>query len=508
MKTLKNMNRKIPSTMASQHPDHAGKPYWHNKEYITAQHEHKECFLMYSDLGIQEYKWDWEGKIVDESIMERLLNQYYDYFKNNPLGKEKFLTFRLPNPKAETEFRLARAFMGILSAAALTRQVGMHSPPLFEVILPMTETADEMIAIQEAFQEITELKHVLYRFENNSLKNIEVIPLFEQVSTIMNSDQIIKDYITLHIKKFKEVPSYLRPYVARSDPALNSSIVPTVLAIKIALSRYKRFTQETGIPLYPVIGSASLPFRGGLTPHTVDQFTNEYRGIKTALIQSAFRYDYDKEDVKKAIQTLNDNLPVGIARDVTAQEEKELKTILPFFELPYRSVIEEIAPLINKIASQLPARRERVQHIGLFGYSRGVGKVTLPRAITFTGSLYSIGVPPELIGTGRGIQQTIAAGKIELLEKFYINLKQDLIRSGKFLNKKLLNELAGQYPAFKDVEMDIKYIENYIGTELGPENTEEKEHYGLTEKIYTGFTQEKIPHEFLVRAAVLRKSMG
>lgn len=107
----------------------------------------------------------------------------------------------------------------------------------------MTETADEMIAIQEAFKEITELKHVLYRVDRNSLKNIEVIPLFEQVSTIINSDKIIKEYITLRIKKFKRMPAYLRPYVARSDPSLNSSLVPTILAIKIALSHYKQFPE-------------------------------------------------------------------------------------------------------------------------------------------------------------------------------------------------------------------------------------------------------------------------
>ena len=42
-------------------------------------------------------------------------------------------------------------------------------------------------------------------------------------------------------------------------------------------------------------------------------------------------------------------------------------------------------------------------HVGLFGYGRslgGVGGVTLPRAIGFTASLYSIGVPPELLGLG------------------------------------------------------------------------------------------------------------
>ena len=90
------------------------------------------------------------------------------------MGKEKFLTFRLPNSKVETEFRLGRALMGILSAAGLSRQVGMHSPPLFEVILPMTEVRQEMLGVQEAFAEIASLKHPLNKFEKGSLKPLSL----------------------------------------------------------------------------------------------------------------------------------------------------------------------------------------------------------------------------------------------------------------------------------------------------------------------------------------------
>ena len=67
------------------------------------------------------------------------------------------MTFRLPNSKVENEFRLGRALIGMLSSASMAKKIGMHSPPLFEVILPMTESAQEMLGIQEAFKEIAEL---------------------------------------------------------------------------------------------------------------------------------------------------------------------------------------------------------------------------------------------------------------------------------------------------------------------------------------------------------------
>jgi len=485
--------------MASQHPDHAGKPYWHDKEFISVQEETKECYLTYSDLGIPEYKWDWEGKLVDESVIERLYENYFEYFQKNPLGKEKFLTFRLPNPKVETEFRIGRSFMGILCASSLAKQVGQHSPPIFEVILPMTESFEEMINIQIAFKELSSLKHSLYKLDSQDLKNLEIIPLFEQVNTIINSDKIVRNYLDVYSKLLNTKIDYLRPYVARSDPALNSGIVPTVLAIKIALSRYKRLENDYSVKLYPIIGSASLPFRGGISPYTVENFCNEYKGIKTALIQSAFRYDYPKKDVKIAIKQLEKLITKNSFEEIPKNDEEDLIEILPSFENYYKKSVENLAPLINEVAKHLPKRRERVQHVGLFGYSRGVGKVKLPRAIGFTGSLYSIGLPPELIGTGRGLKKI---KNKKLLEKYYLNIKSDLERSGRFVNTEIIESLPSN---LKD---DVKEIEKYLGHELSPVTTEEKEHGKLTSKIFSGIKSGKKVDGYIKEAALLRKSLG
>src|SRR3990167_3802596 len=111
--------RKIPTLMFSQHPDHARKPNWHNRAFIATHQEIKECYLMFKEFGAEEMMWDWEGKLVDESVVEKLLGKYGDFFKNKPLGKKVFLTFRVPNPRVESGYRLGRAFMVILSAQNL-----------------------------------------------------------------------------------------------------------------------------------------------------------------------------------------------------------------------------------------------------------------------------------------------------------------------------------------------------------------------------------------------------
>lgn len=500
------MVRRISATMASQHPDHAAKPYWHSKQFISTAHEVRECYIAFSELGIGEYKWDWEGKFVDESIVEKLYADHFDFFAEHQLGEEKFITFRLPNPKVETEFRLGRAYMGILGAASLARQVGMHSNPLFEVILPMTETAEEMIAIQESFAELASLKHELYHFD--SLKYLELIPLFENVETICKSDDILRQYFAMHQASFGALPTYFRPYVARSDPAMNSGMLPTVAAIKIALARYARLEDETGIPMFPIIGSASLPFRGGLTPKGAGEFAHEYQGIRTALIQSAFRYDYPLEDVKAGIRTLDEELPKAKARPVEAKQEQQLLDSFPGFEAPYRRTVEAAADLINQLAAVLPKRRERVQHIGLFGYSRGVGNVRLPRAIGFTAALYSLGVPPELIGTGRGLAEAARNGLLPAIEQTYLRLKEDLRRAGSFLSKDNLSSLASEIGEFEGVQEDVRCIEEYLGEELGPRDDEETQHGSLVKQILAALKQNTLTPELLTQAALLRHALG
>ncbi len=502
------MRRKIPTTMASQHPDHARVPYWHDKAFISTQDEANECYLDFSELGIGEYKWDWEGKLVDESVLERLFSEHYEFFKAHPLGKDIFITFRLPNPKVQTEFRLGRAFMNILSACSFAKQVGMHTPPLFEAILPMTENALSLAAIQEAFREMAGLKHDLYRLKDNTLKHLGLIPLFESVDTILDADRILQEYIGFHEELFNHKPVYLRPYMARSDPALNSGMVPTILAIKIALSKFRHLSEQSGIPFYPILGCAALPFRGGLTPHSVPAFAEEYAGIRTTLLQSAFRYDYPKNDVVAAIKELDKLLPKRQALLIGADDEAKLKKVIKTFESFYRPTIEALAPIINRVAENVPKRRERVQHRGLFGYSRGVGKVRLPRAISFTASLYSLGAPPEVIGTGRGLAEVIKQGHTKIIEKYYRNLKADLLRAGRYVNKDVIKQLAKTTNDWQTVLEDINGIENYLGQKLEPKSKDEKKHHKLTGKIYNKLDKPDQLPDLITQAALLRHSMG
>ena len=80
-------------------------------------------------------------------------------------------------------------------------------------------------------------------------------------------------------------------------------------------------------------------------------------------------------------------------------------------------------------------------HVGLFGYGRslgGVGGVTLPRAIGFTASLYSIGVPPELLGLG-----SLSQSDLEYVREVYPSLDTDLRAALRFANERRVRGLLG-----------------------------------------------------------------
>src|SRR5262249_25042059 len=172
-----SQRRRVPATMATQHPDNAYKPYWSNKPFISTSKEVEECYRSFSDLGCQEYMWDWEGKFVDEAVVDRIYLRYFDYFAKHPLGQEKFLPFRVPNIQREGQARLARAFAGILSAAYSARELKLDSPPLFEVIHPMTGSAEELVTLQRKLHETAQFQQKILESKHLKPQHLDIIPL-------------------------------------------------------------------------------------------------------------------------------------------------------------------------------------------------------------------------------------------------------------------------------------------------------------------------------------------
>lgn len=502
--------RNIPVTMATQHPDNGCISPFSGNRFVSTAEEIDECVKCFSELGVHEYMWDWEGKFVDEAVIDRLLQKHTDFFTKNQLGRDLYLTFRVPNIWQENAgHRLQRAFMNLISAQHAAKNAGLHTPPLFEVILPMAESSEQLIHLQRTFSNIAEASEKIFDLPS-VLRHIDVIPLFEEVGTMADSHKILGEYCDFLKQEYDIVPEYLRVFIARSDPAMNAGLVPTMLAVKNALSNYHKFGEERGIEIYPWIGGGSLPFRGAINPENIDECIEEYRGTASVTIQSAFRSDYPMEQVLPAIKKLNEEIPKNRKKYIRVDETEEAQ-IKKFNEEAgaiFKSTIEPLAPFINHVASKLPSHRERVQHIGLFGYSRGVGEVKLPRAIKFTGAFYSVGVPPEFISTGRVLRLAQEQGMLPLIEKLYLNLRRDLMHAGKYFNRENLEMLARDHAEWAPILEDIELIEKILEIELGPETDAHFLHRNFSSNVFRRYRMELDFSEDLLHAAEVRKSLG
>lgn len=502
--------RHIPATMATQHPDNSSSPEWREGDtaFVSAQEELKELLYCFTQLGTEEYMWDWEGKHADEAVIDRLFSEHYKYFKKHHLGKEIFLTFRIPNVWQEKGYSLMRALMVILTSEDFAKDLGFHPTPLFEAILPMTEKPDQLMYIQKAFSRLSQLKTKIFNHRKDDNSNyLELIPLSEGIKHQLGLKRLLQDYIGMHKSYFGKRPEYLRPFIARSDPAMMSGSITTALANKIALSDMYDFAQASRIEVYPIIGVGSLPFRGGLNPEHVEDFVKQHAGVRTVTIQSAFRYDYPADSARVAVEYLKKHLPKAAPQIINSGERKKLASMILRAEKIYQNTMPGTLKIMNPVFNSMPKRRERRQHIGLLAYSRKLGAKALPRAIGFTGSFYSIGVPPEFIGLGRFLA-SLSATETGLVERYYFSLRQDMIRAGNFLNKENLQILAKQNKGFEKIKKDVSLAEKFFGLEFGPGANEHYLHKNLSSNAWLLRHKPEKLHDLITETGVLRKSLG
>ncbi|MBI2415887.1 MAG: phosphoenolpyruvate carboxylase [Candidatus Kerfeldbacteria bacterium] len=501
--------RTIPRVMATQHPDNAAAPFWEQDGdgFVSAQEEVTEAYAAFAQLQVDEFMWDWEGKYVDEAVVERFFSEYFHYFKKHPLGQERFLTFRIPNIWQEKGYSLVRAMMAILTAADMAKDLQLAPQPLFEVILPMTTSAQQLLHIQTVFTKLARVKHQLFHDATAGFDYLEIIPLVEEVDQMFTIRKLLERYQVLHQKQYRRSIRLIRPFLARSDPALVAGIIPAVVGNKVALSALAQWSDTTGIPSYPITGVGSLPFRGGCAPDSITEFMRQYGGVRTVTIQSAFRYDYPLAQVKQAIRTLQKNLPHSQPQIFSARDNQILHSIAHRAEQHYRQAVTSVARDMFAVAAHMPRRRERRLHIGLLGYGRTIGRKNFPRAITFTAAMYSLGVPPELIGTGRTLR-ALDKGQGELLHAVYRNLEYDITRAGHYLNKENLSALAKRQRGWKAIKTDIEFLEQYFGITLGPKTNDHYLHRNATSDIYYLLRKKRPVTKAILRAGRLRHSLG
>jgi phosphoenolpyruvate carboxylase len=387
--------------MSTQHPDNATVPFFASSAVLAGEDEIREAYYAFSHLGCDEQMWDVEGKEIDTYVVKKLLSNYPEYFRKNVIGEDLRITLRVPNPtveKAEAKILLETLESIPRSYDAARLFYGREVAPIYEVILPMTTSARCIDRVYRYYAErIVGRQHLRFSDDDITIAewvgefapaSIRVIPLFEDVASMLSAADIVAEYLA-----DKRVEDQ-RVFLARSDTAMNFGLVSAALANKIALERLDELSDRIGVRIHPILGMGSAPFRGGLSPLTAERVGREYPSVATFSIQSSFKFDHSVDQVRAACGHLRDR---EIKRASPVDSERAV-SIIERYSGAYRERVVELAPHINRMTRHVPKRRARKLHIGLFGYAREIGGVTLPRAISFTCALYSLGLPPELIG--------------------------------------------------------------------------------------------------------------
>lgn len=531
----------FPRTMMTQHPDNSA-------PYVTVQNEPDEAVealrpIEQGGLGIEEVMVDFEGKLTPYhqtwQIASGLLHQ------GLTPGRDVFITPRIPNAAKESVFR---QLMGILSIVETNVNSIQHSgeQAVRELIIPMVQSVEELINTNERVADVITLGNKTQKMSMD-IHGISLIPLVEDVKELLTIDHLFAPYLTA-LKKSRPV-SVLRFMLGRSDAALSTGLVPGTLACLIAIRKAYRVGQENGVEVAPILGCGALPFRGHFSPETLPEVLKTYRGVRTFTIQSALRYDHGPEKTRQVVETLARS-PVSAPVPYSPEEEAFLINCIGIFAKHYVNTLVTLAEPVARISDLIPKTRDRLVRKSRVGYAREAADVKglaaripdaaiaaelaavqaeitipLPRAITFTAALYTLGIPPEIIGTGRGLAelaQRFGREGVDRLLTLYPQLKLDLTFAARHASPKIARNIIPE-ETLQILKTDLSLIDRVLELGLDFETLEDSFYHTLLKTIrpllkhLTGAGQEvmdnigeehKILNEWIARLGHLRGSLG
>jgi len=493
------MNR-IPTSMMTQHPDSASR-------YVPIQDEPEEAVEGLTPapagLGLEEIMIDFEGKLTPYHQTAQIATGLLE--KGIVPGRDVRLTPRLPSAAKETPFRQLMALLSVIETNYKAREE-IGDLAVVEVVVPMVETAEELMAVRRRIEDVTHLAHVEFGFEDDP-SAIHVIPLIEEVPELLGSADMLDAFIEAYVAKGHPAES-MRVLLGRSDPALGYGLVSAVLAAKLAISGCAAVAEKHSMQVNPILGAGALPFRGHIRLENIENTLHEFAGVRTVTVQSGMRYDIGPDATRQLASILRQRLAKGRPRRFDEDEAANLRRAIGVFTKNYLETFRLIIDPVCRIADLVPRRRDRLARISAVGYARDLpkpaellragdddelaaelagisfgGEVQLPRAITYTAALYSIGLPPEFIGVGRGLDELASRygdDALQWLLATYPSLRDDLEFAARFVQLGNAAEFLSA-EAMELAEADVEAASRRLGIEPGPRGKDDQFHVTLME---------------------------
>ena len=509
---------KLPTAMATQHPDSASKAFTSQEEVDEALRD-----LSSAEVGgfeCDEKMVDFEGKLTAYGQMRWTIEKVTSSL-NLVLGEDFLITPRIPSERLEEAERQIMVVWAAVAANKFSYEVS-GKQAINYLIAPMVESSRELLVTHRRIQKLLKLGQEELGLPSTC--SMRLIPLFEDVVKQLHCDEIVEGYRKLLLKELGEYEDHFRVFLGKSDAAMTYGHVASILAIKVALSRLEKWRREVSVEVRPIIGVGLLPFRGHLAPWSVENFVKEYKGYYTVTIQTGLRYDIPHEEGVKVVRCVKSE--AGHVPEVyEVEEEKELAEAMRAFARSYFETLIEMATTICLVADLIPERRERMTRES---YPRSVagplkliadkalyerlpsGEIKLPRAIKFTASCYMLGVPPAIIGSGRALKvlrKEKGEDFVEDLVKRYIKcLENDMAFEFNFLNLDVAKKRLSESTYTKILE-DVKEISHYFRVEEGDADERGQQHALLVKMFWEKMSRPEAA-EYALKAGIIRGSLG
>ena len=506
----------VPLAMATQHPDSASRGFTAEEEVDEAVQD----LLPYSmgGFGLDEKMVDYEGKLTPYHqaawIVEKLVG------RGLIPGEDFLITPRIPTEKLEEPERQIMVLWGVVvankkSIAATGRQAIRY------IINPMSSTGYEVYVVQ---RRILKVQRLAEEELGAKMEPLQVIPLLEDFNSLIHADKILE---SMRVALLKNLGLHYTSYsvlLGKSDTALAYGHLASSLALVYALSRLARWAEAEGVTVHPILGVGALPFRGHLAPHSVHSWCRQYSGYATATIQSGLRFDMGRDATRRVVEVLREHLH-SKPRILDPSQERIILKLARILAREYLTVIVRIADRILQVAAYIPRRRARLSP-GEYPRSLSesiafTGDKTLleqaerlkgrpfPRAITFTAALYTMGLPPSLIGLGRGIRQAsrkLGEGDVEsVLRELLPLLPLDIVFDLQFYSIRIAERYLDA-ETLQLIREDVEIAESYTSHTPDP-NPEYISHLETAYQLIKAGLKEPA-EKAIAEAGAIRGSLG
>ncbi len=505
----------VPLAMATQHPDSASRGF-------TAQEEVEEALRdllppSRGGLGLDEKMVDYEGKLTPYHQVSWIVEETMKHGLTP--GEDFLITPRIPSERLEDPERQMMVLWGVL-VANKKALVKTGREAVRYIINPMCSTGYEIYVVQ---RRIIKLQRLAEEELGIKTGQIEVIPLVEDYESLLHVEKILEGMKNALLNHLGIHYTSYRVLLGKSDTALAYGHLTSSLALVYALSTLYRWADQENTRVYPILGVGALPFRGHLAPHSVSVFREQYRGYYTATIQSGLRYDQGPRAVEAVVQGLAEGLHRR-PRLLEPEEEKLLVEASKLFTREYLRALLRLINLIPEVARYVPRRRARLSSSE---YPRSIESslvfsgdpellrmrpprsVHLPRAITFSASLYTMGLPPSLIGLGRGLRaarRRLGEDQVEQLLKLLPLLPLDVEYELRFYAPDIARLYVKDEKTLALIEEDVEEARTLARRDPGPDTGHRQALLEAYEAIRLGLVDQA--QKAVAKAGKIRGSLG